>query len=147
MLKNIDSLPVKDCFGWLARLAKLYAVLFLLQLFFFVSNKNFKGDSATLSTVQLVFYGVNTAIICLTYYYQTILLCTIACFSLTAVTVINAVIMISAIVGGNYFALVSILSIVISSTTIFIIYKIRGKLMNPDSSSNTSAMLNDNMSV
>lgn len=138
MLKNIDTLPVGACFDYLLRLAKLYVFFFLLQLLFFFLDKKYNGKGALLAILQLVFYGANCTVIGLTYYLRTISLCTLACFTVSAVTIINTIIMISSIVGGNYFALVGILSILISSTTIYIIYKIRGKLLNPNSSDGTA---------
>ncbi len=91
-----------------------------------------------MAILQLVFYGANCTVVGLTYYFRTISLCTLACFTVFAVTIINTIIMIASIVNGNYLALAGILSILVSSTTLYIIYKIRGKLLNPNSSNDTA---------
>ncbi len=148
MLKNIDAAPIEECFAYLLNLTQAYALIFAIQAIQFFADKQYTEppEIAAPTEAKLVLYLLLCIFCYITSQAKTVMWCTATCILSVLITIASIIILVVALMQKNYFALVGIISIVISSTTVYLLYKVRGKLasngllsnayMNGDTSNN-----------
>ena len=132
MLKNIESLPIEQCFAYLLSLTKMYLVIFVIQAIIFFSDggQNAPPSSAGPTEAKLICYVLLSTCCGLTYIFKSLFWSTITTIIAGFVTIISIIILIIGLMQKNYFALIILISIFLSSTTVYLMYKTREKLAN-----------------
>ena len=141
MLQNIENVPIEQCFAYLLRLTGLYLLIFAIQAisFFASGQQNAPPSTAGPTEAKLICYVLLSTCCGLTYMFKTVFWSTMTTIISACVTIISVIVLIIGLMQKNYFALIILISIFISSTTVYLMYKIREKLVKGPLSGSTGA--------
>lgn len=134
LLYNIENIPLEDLINYLLRLVRVYAILTILSIINVATSYGTVTQTAfILSLIALILYIINVLMIKLASDTPTLSNSKFPMISATVLMIYN-IIQMAALVTlyQDYFALISLISVFIQCTTIFILYKLREKIYNRD---------------
>ena len=143
MIMNIENVTVQEITAYLFRLARLYFAFFVINLIELIAYR-LEGaqtgqDSLIWSVVDLLLYFLNVVMVFNVSRDPILPKATVSITCNAALLIFNIVYMIYQIVVlKSIWALVSILGILIQSTTLYILFKLRQKLLYPSDNPNVA---------
>lgn len=134
LLYNIENISLEDLILYLRRLVRVYAILTILSIIEVASSYgNVSRIEFTLSVIALILYIINVLMIKLASDSPTLSNSKFPMASATVLMVYNIIqIIVLVTMFENWFALISLISVFIQCTTIFILFKLREKIYKRD---------------
>jgi hypothetical protein len=137
LIYNIENVPLEDIVTYLKRLVRIYLILIVLSIIDIVTSDKDMSVTFILSIVALALYVLNLFSVKLVSEKPTIHTSILPLITVSILWLFNiAQIIINVVMFKNYFALISLISVVIQMTTIYLLHKLREKIHTKDRADN-----------
>lgn len=142
ILSNIENATIEDCVKFINRICRIYVIFGIIAIVNAVNVSAYKERKQVMLTIiyiALYFFNIGTlAIVAKT---PTLPNCSIAIFGNSILYVYNIFLLIfNIVVFRSYWALFTLIGIFVQTTTLYILYKFREKVINQENVSLTTAI-------
>ncbi len=131
LIYNIDNTNIQELCDYLSRLKKIYLIFMIISLVNLITEAVPKQLSTSIiAAVNILLYLINIIILQRASNDHTVMNANLAIFGLLLISAFNIFSLIYNAVTGNLWTIFGVVSVVLQWSTIFLIYKLREKIIN-----------------
>lgn len=141
LLVNIETTTVEEILAYLQRMFRLFCIFFVVSIISLALNYSETTVILVFSIIGVILYAINMGMVKFLVDNpapQNVFLPIISTTVLCSFNIADLVITI--LVTGSYWALFSLLGVALQSTTIYIMYKLREKMLTQENSKATTEL-------
>eukprot|EP01040_Poterioochromonas_malhamensis_P017841 gene17841-20638_t len=141
LIYNIENTTIQELCAYLRRLHRIYLIFTIISgINLFTDSIQGKRVAAILAGVNILLYLMNIVILQRASNDPTVMNANLAVFGLLLISAFNIFTLIYNVLTGNIWALFSVVGVILQWSTVYIVYKLREKVVNGENTQNPPVM-------